>query len=90
MRGALEALPWVERGSVKVGKKLVVFKVTDAKEFKLTDAENALKQKGYTATLAKTGSAIPTETGSRADSTGEQYAGEVGPRQVALKVEGMT
>ena len=60
MREALEALPWVEKGSVKVdmGQKLVAFRVTDPKDFKKEDVLKAVEGAGFKATLAKTGSGI--------------------------------
>ena len=61
MQHALESLPWVEKGSVKVSKTAASFKVIDPKQFKLQEAQSELKEENYTASLAKAGSAIPVQ-----------------------------
>ena len=74
MRQALETLPGVEKGSVKVNKdqKLAAFKVKEPDAFKVEEAVKKIEGLGnrYKATVNKTGKAVAIGKG-KSDSTGD-------------------
>ena len=60
MHDALAALPGVEKDTVKVNKheKQATFRVNSPKEFKTSDAIAAVKDAGFTASVAGSGKAV--------------------------------
>jgi hypothetical protein len=54
VQGALESLPWVEQGSVKIEGTSAKFKVSDPSKFDENQIKDALAKKGkYSASVVK-------------------------------------
>lgn len=60
MRKALASLPCVEQDSINVSKdeSRATFRISDPKQFKVSDALEKIKDAGFTPSLTKAGKAV--------------------------------